>query len=152
MNTNTNTNNSSPSRTSKIAGNCLLFFGALVLIASAGAKFAHVPKVVNDLGAMGFEGTRLTLIAITELLSALLFLVPKTRSLGLLLVSSYMGGAIATHVQHGQSFLQPAFILSLIWLGVLLRHPQVLWSMSSPAYGPGGFVSHGPEKRALAGD
>jgi ABC-type Na+ efflux pump permease subunit len=118
----------------RIAGIVLICLGSLVLIASAGAKLAHVPKVVNELGAFGFDGARLTFIAITEIVSALLFLVPLSRSAGLLLISAYLGGAIATHVQHGQSFLQPAMILSLLWLGAWLRNPEVLWSLNqSPA-------------------
>ena len=114
----------------RIAGFVLICLGSLVLIASAGAKLAHVPQVVTELGAFGFYGSRLTLIAITEVVSALLFLVPASRSVGLLLVSAYLGGAIATHVQHGQSFLQPAMILSLLWLGAWLRNPEVLWSLN----------------------
>src|SRR5580765_784884 len=114
----------------RITGIVLISLGSLVLIASAGAKLAHVPKVVAELGALGFGGTRLTRIAITEVVSALLFLLPLSRSAGLLLVSAYLGGAIATHVQHGQSFLQPAMILTLLWLGAWLRNPEVLWSLN----------------------
>jgi hypothetical protein len=124
------TANASIGKARRIAGLVLICLGSIVLIGSAGAKFAHVPKVVNELGAMGFENGRLTMIAVLEVLSALLFLLPFTRSIGLLLVSAYMGGAIATHVQHGQPFIQPAMILALLWAGAWLRHPQVLWSMN----------------------
>jgi len=103
-----------------------------MLIGSAGAKFAHVPKVVTELVAMGFDGNKLMLIAILEILSALLFLIPVTRSFGLLLVSSFLGGAIATHMQHNQPIVQPSFVLFLIWLGAWLRHPQILWSLIQP--------------------
>jgi hypothetical protein len=132
------TSNASPvGKGRRIAGLVLICLGSIVLIGSAGAKFAHVPKVVNELGAMGFENGRLTMIAVAEVISALLFLLPITRSVGLLLASAYMGGAIATHVQHGQPFIQPAMILTIIWAGAWLRHPQVLWSMnqaSTPSY------------------
>ena len=111
-------------------GNILIFLMTFMLIASAGAKFAHVPKVVNELGAMGFDGGRLTLIAFLEVLSALLFVLPASRSAGLLLVSAYMGGAIATHIQHGHSPIQPAIVLSIIWLGTWLKHPESLWSFA----------------------
>jgi DoxX-like family len=124
------TSNASIGKGRRIAGLVLICLGSIVLIGSAGAKLAHVPKVVNELGAMGFDGERLTMIAVTEIASALLFLFPFTRSIGLLLVSAYMGGAIATHVQHGQPFIQPAMILAIIWAGAWLRHPQVLWSMN----------------------
>lgn len=124
------TANASIGKARRIAGLVLICLGSIVLIGSAGAKFAHVPKVVNELGAMGFENGRLTMIAVAEIISALLFLLPFTRSIGLLLASAYMGGAIATHVQHGQPFIQPAMILALLWAGAWLRHPQVLWSMN----------------------
>ena len=78
---------------------------------------------------MGFDGGRLTFVAGLEILSGLLFLVPFTRSFGLLLVSSFLGGAIATHLQHGQPIVQPSFVLFLIWLGTWLRHPRILWSV-----------------------
>jgi DoxX-like family len=134
-----NTDNDSISKGRRIAGNVLMFLGGFVLVASSIAKLAHVPKVVNELGAMGFDGNRLLMIAIVELASALLFVLPLTRSAGLLLVSSYMGGAIATHVQHSQPFIQPAIILALMWVGIWLRNPQVLWSLEQASSG-GQFV------------
>jgi hypothetical protein len=111
-------------------GTVLVNMGGVMLIGSAAAKFAHVPQVVSQLGAMGFDGSRLTFIAGLEVLSAVLFLVPFTRSLGLLLVSSFLGGAIATHLQHSQPIVQPALVLFLMWLGTWLRHPQILWSLA----------------------
>jgi DoxX-like protein len=120
----------------EIVGKILIAFGGVMLIASAGAKFAHVPQVVTQLGGFGFEGNRLMLIATLELLSALLFLVPSSRSIGVLLVSAFMGGAIATHLQHGQSLLLPAVCLSLVWVGAWLRHPEVLRSLGRSAHDP----------------
>jgi hypothetical protein len=113
----------------------LIAVSSLMLIGSAGAKFAHVPKVVTELGAMGFGGNKLTFIAALEVSSALLFLTPYTRPAGLLLVSSFLGGAIATHMQHSQPIIQPSFVLFLIWLGTWLRHPEVLRSWSHKALG-----------------
>jgi hypothetical protein len=75
----------------------------------------------------------LTFVVFLEISSAILFLFPRTRSMGLLLVSSYMGGAIATHVEHGLSFIQPGVFLALLWLGAWLRHPQILWSWGAGA-------------------
>lgn len=105
-------------------GLVLIVFGGLVLLASATAKFAGVPQVVEELQRFGFDGGKLAIVAVLEVVSAVLFLTPATRSLGLLLVSAYLGGAIATHVQHDQSVLAPAAILLVIWAGSWLRHPQ----------------------------
>jgi DoxX-like family len=125
------TENASISRKRRIMGNVLMILGGVMLIGSSGAKFAHVPAVVTQLGAMGFTGNNLMFIAVLEIVSAVLFLIPLTRSGGLLLISSFMGGAIATHLQHGEPIIQPSFVLLLIWLGTWLRHPVVLRSLSS---------------------
>ena len=113
----------------RTAGNILIFLGGLMLVASAATKFAHITPVVNQLAAIGFGGSRLMIIATLELCSAVLFLVPRTRSIGLLLISSYMGGAIAAHLGHGEPVYQPAFVLALLWIGAYLGHPEILWSL-----------------------
>jgi DoxX-like family len=125
------TTNSGITQSRLRAGNILLVLPSLVLIGSSLAKFAHVPKVVAQMGSMGFDGGRLTFIAVLEIVSAILFLLPRTRSFGLLMVSAFLGGAIATHLGHGQPFAGPAIVLSLFWIATWLRHPQVLWSWFS---------------------
>jgi hypothetical protein len=54
------------------------------------------------------------LLGIIELTSVVLFMIPKTGLLGLLLLSCYLGGAIATHLQHRQSIIFPAAIEAFI--------------------------------------
>lgn len=109
-------------------GRIMIYFLSFVLAASAVAKFAGIPKVASQMAAMGFDGQKLTMIAVLEIISALLFAFPRTRSIGLVMVSAYLGGAIATHVGHNQPPFQPAIVLGLFWLAAWLRHPQVLWS------------------------
>jgi ABC-type dipeptide/oligopeptide/nickel transport system permease component len=101
---------------------------AVLLLGRAGAKFAHVPSAVTQLAAAGISGDRLTFVAILEALSALLFLFAATRSAGLLFVSAFLGGAIATHVQHAESIVLPSLVLGLAWFGAWLRYPEILWA------------------------
>jgi DoxX-like family len=115
----------------QIVGNILIALGGILLFGSAAAKLSHVPKVVMQMAAMGFGGNKLLFIALLEIASAVLFLIPLTRSFGLLLVCSYLGGAIATHLQHDQSIVPPSIVLALIWLGVWLRHREVRWSFGA---------------------
>lgn len=114
-----------------IAGSFLVYLVGVLLVGSSVAKFAGIPKVVEHLAALGFDGPRLTLIATLEILSAVLFVVPRTRVVGLLLASAYLGGAIATHIQHGQPPSQPAFVLALMWAGIWLRYPGFISSLST---------------------
>jgi hypothetical protein len=143
------TSNPSIGKMRRITGNAVMILGGLMLIGSAAVKFAHVPAVVTQLGAMGFDGNRLMFIAALEVTSAVLFLTPLTRSGGLLLVSSYMGGAIATHLQHGEPILQPSLFLFLLWFGAWLRHPEILWSLSYSAPSANQLAQQGHQETAL---
>lgn len=114
-------------------GNVLIGLCSFLLIFSSSLKFAHVPKVVAEMSSIGYRGDLLLLIAVLELLTALVFLTPVTRSVGLLVFSSYLGGAIASHIASGQyrAIITPGVCLGLAWIGTWLRHPQMLWSVGS---------------------
>jgi hypothetical protein len=81
------------------------------------------------------------LIGSGALLTALLLLIPRTSSLGVLLTSSFWGGAICIHMAHGEPYLFQAVLLVLSWAGAYLRNPATLSSFScsprmSPAVAP----------------
>jgi hypothetical protein len=80
----------------------------------------------------------LTLVGGLGFTSALLFLFPRTRSIGLLLLSSFLGGAICLHVQRSEyaKALGPAMLPCMAWIGTSLRHPQMLWSFGNSAAQP----------------
>ena len=122
------------SRTRRIAGSLLIVLPGLVLAGSAIVKFAHVPGVVSQMAALGFSNGKLTLVAALEIVSALLFLFSRTRSLGVLMLSAFLGGVICTHVQYGEyaKAMAPSLLLFLAWIGTWLRHPQALWSFDTP--------------------
>jgi hypothetical protein len=109
------------SKVRNIVSNILIFLPSIALVGSSFAKFAHVPGIVAQMTALGFNGPKLMILAVLELASAALFLVPKTRPFGLLLVSAYLGGAIAAQLGHGQPPAPPAVLLALIWIGTWLK-------------------------------
>jgi hypothetical protein len=113
----------------RIAGNTLILLPGVVLVGTSIVKFAHVPKVVSEFANMGFDGNKVILIAALEIISAALLMLRPVRAFGLLMVSAFLGGAIATHMQHGQSPAGPAILLAVVWLGVWLRHPEAMWSI-----------------------
>ena len=118
------------SRARTIAGNILMFVSGVGLVLTATMKFSGVPAVVHQMALEGITGEKVMIVATLELLSALLFLYPKTRSFGLALLSAFLGGAVSTHVQMGEfsSMAPAATFLTLAWVGTYLRHPEVLWS------------------------
>ena len=110
------------SKVRNIVSNILIFLPSIALLGSSFTKFAHVPGIVVQMTALGFDGPRLMILAVLELASAALFLMLKTRPFGLLLVSAYLGGAIAAQLGHGQPPAPPVALLALIWIGTSLRN------------------------------
>ena len=111
-------------RTGNRMGWLFLADGLALALALAAKAYASAPRP----GA-AWAGGAFTLGL--EAGTPLSFLVPLTRSGGLLLVSSFLGGAIAKHLLHGKSIAQPSFVLALVWVGAWLRHPAMLWSFTS---------------------
>jgi uncharacterized membrane protein YphA (DoxX/SURF4 family) len=113
-------------------GSALTTLAGVLLVASGLAKLAGVPPVVQPLYAYGFTHT-VPLVGALEVLSGVLLLIPKTRSFGLVFASAFLGGALATHVQHHEAreCIPAFFVLALVWGGVSLRHPITLWSFRS---------------------
>jgi hypothetical protein len=72
------------------------------------------------------------LIGTGAVLAALLLLIPRTSSLGILLTSSFWGGAICIHMAHGEPYLVQAVLLVLSWAGAYLRNPATLCSFFRP--------------------
>jgi hypothetical protein len=122
-------------RRRRVAGLVLIVVVVLALVGAAAAKFLGVPAITTQLTSFGFSSEWIIVLGVIELASAVLFAMPGTRALGLLLITGFLGGAIATHIQHGQSPAQPAVLLALGWTGVWLRHPLANWSNLSIASG-----------------
>jgi len=84
-----------------------------------------------EMGAsFGLSAAAYRMLGVIELSSMVLFLIPRTGMLGLLLLSSYLGGAIATHLQHQQDIMFPAILESLIWIAACLRFPELTQRIS----------------------
>jgi uncharacterized membrane protein YphA (DoxX/SURF4 family) len=118
------------SKTRRIIAWILTSLITLLFVFSAIMKLLAAAQVVEVFTKWGLRD-RLVLIGIGELVSALLFLVPRTNSLGVLLLSAYMGGAIVTHMQHAEPFYGQSVLLLLIWVAGYLRHPELLQSFRS---------------------
>jgi hypothetical protein len=121
-----------PSKARSLAAWILTGLLSLLFIASAAAKLLQAEPAVEGFTKFGL-GDYVLLIGAGELVSAVLFLIPRTNSLGLLLLSAYMGGAIVTHMQQGETFVVQSVMLVLIWVAGYLRHPEVLQSFRSDA-------------------
>jgi hypothetical protein len=114
----------------RIAGLVLhVLIGGVMILTGSQKILGLVPP--EALGRYGL-GEQVRLIGAGALLAALLLLIPRTSSLGLLLTSSFWGGAICIHMAHGESWLIQAVFLVLSWVGAYLRNPATFSSFSGP--------------------
>lgn len=113
-------------KTKKIIGWTLSAIVLLLMAASAIDKISGSQHSLEMTRSFGITPAVYRLLGMVELASAVLFIIPRTGVFGVLLLSSYLGGAIATHLQHGQSVIFPAGIEALLWLAALIRLPR-LW-------------------------
>ena len=102
--------------------------GAMFVMAGT-TKLIGGKEMAENFARYGLEG-RQWLIESGELLSAIIFLIPRTSSFGVLLLSSLMGGAIVTHMEHGEMFIAQSVILVIIWITGWLRNPELFASFT----------------------
>jgi hypothetical protein len=105
-----------------LIGGLLLFTGSQKVLGSA------PPEALVKYGL----ASQAQLIGAGAILTALLLLIPRTASLGILLTSAFWGGAICIHMAHAEPYLFQAVMLVLSWAGAYLRNPATLSSFSGP--------------------
>lgn len=113
----------------KIAGWVLSVLIALFLILASGVpKFIDWEGKEEMMGKLGWDTGLILKIGVVEIALAILFLIPRTAFLGAVLLTAYLGGAVATHVRIGDAFYFPIIVGVLAWIALGLRDPRVFAS------------------------
>ena len=112
-------------KTRNITGWILTALISIVFIASAVMKLKGGEEIVKATEAMGISLGVFKMLGVIELVSVVLFIIPRTGLLGTLLLTAYLGGAIATHLEHQQSVLTPVIIESVLWITATIRFPEL---------------------------
>ena len=120
-------------KTRNIVGWALTGLVALAFIASASMKLMGGEEMEKNAALMGLTADSLKTIGILELVCIVLFIFPRTGVLGTLLVAAYLGGAIVTHLEHGQPFIAPVVIQCITWIAAVIRFPELLKRISMPS-------------------
>jgi len=81
--------------------------------------------VVDATVKLGYQESTIVPLGIVLLTCVILYVIPQTSVLGAILLTGYLGGAVATHVRVGDPLfshvLFPVYLGILIWLGLYLR-------------------------------
>ena len=107
--------------TSKItlrAGRIISGLAAFFLLMDGVMKLSKPAPVVEATVKLGYPESIIVGLGIVLILSTVLYLIPRTAILGAVLLTGYLGGAVATHVRVGNGWFEmlfPVIIGMLVW-------------------------------------
>lgn len=107
------------------AGRLLLAVPVLFLVFDSVIKLMRITPVMDSFHALGYPASLALAIGILESVCLVVLLVPRTSILGGILLTGYLGGAVATHLRVGSPLashvLFPVYVALLIWAALFLR-------------------------------
>jgi hypothetical protein len=86
-------------------------------------KLTLSPFYVREWGRIGYQMNTLAPMAYLQTSFMILYLIPRTSMLGMVLLTGYFGGAIASYVRIGEPFPFP--LGTCFWAGLYLREERV---------------------------
>ena len=122
------------------AGSVLTALPVLFLAFDSVIKLVVIQPVVDSFTHLGWPVHLSVAIGTLELICLTLYLVPRTTLLGALLLTAYLGGAVATHARVESPLLThtlfPVYVAVLLWIGLLLREPRLRQLLSRASASP----------------
>jgi hypothetical protein len=109
-------------------GRILTFLPGAFLLFDGVMKLVKPAPVVQGTIKLGYPESCIFGLGIVLTLSVLLYLWPKTSLIGAVLLTGYLGGAVATHVRVSAGWfniLFPAIMGLMLWAGLTLRSPRL---------------------------
>jgi hypothetical protein len=109
-----------------VTGWVLTILVSLLMTFSAVMKLTQNPMVMETLvdGAK-YPRESVVWIGVAELACVIVYLVPFTSVLGAVLLTGYLGGAVATHVHGNEPWIMVVAIGTVVWAGIWLRDKRV---------------------------
>ena len=115
---------SSASTATRWTGYVMTILPSLFLLLDGVMKLFKPRFVVEATMQLGYQESAILPIGIILVICTVLYLIPITSVLGAILLTGYLGGAVATHVRAGQGsfpIIFPVIIGVLIWGGLYFR-------------------------------
>jgi hypothetical protein len=106
---------------SRILGTLLVLF----LLVDGAGKVLRLPLYVEGTAKVGYPDASLVPLGVVLIASTLLYAFRRTSVLGAILLTGYLGGAVATHVRMGQSFVFPLVFGVIAWGCLFLRDARI---------------------------
>ncbi len=116
-------------RMSLWAGRVISGLVAVFLLVDGVMKLVKPAFVVNATMLLGYPESTIVGMGIALTASTVLYVIPRTAILGAILLTGYLGGAVATHVRVGEAWWStvpfPVLFGVLVWGGLWLRDERL---------------------------
>jgi hypothetical protein len=123
------TTNHGGSRRALWTGRILGALAVTFLIFDSFGKLLEVQPVLDGTKQLGYPPDVVFPLGVILMVSVLVYLVPRTAALGAVLLTAYLGGAVATHVRVGSPLfthvLFPTYVAALLWGSLMLRDARL---------------------------
>ena len=110
-------------------GRVLSAVAILFMTADSIGKLLEVAPVVAGSTELGYPARTVFTIGVIELLCVVAYVIPSTSVLGALLLTAYLGGAVATHLRVENPLfshtLFPIYVALFVWGGLVLRDARL---------------------------
>jgi hypothetical protein len=111
------------------SGRVITTIPVLFLLFDGTIKLLRISPVLQSFAHLGYNPQVAVGIGILELICVALYLIPRTSIPGAVLLTGYLGGAVATHLRIGDPLLThvlfPTYVAALLWGGLLLRDARL---------------------------
>jgi DoxX-like protein len=109
-------------------GRILGALSVLFLLMDAGMKLFKPPFVVQATVQLGYRESTIVGIGVVLLCCTVLYVIPRTAVLGAILLTAYLGGAVASNVRAGTPFFNvvfPVVFAVVVWASLALRNRRL---------------------------
>ena len=110
-------------------GNILSGIAILFLLADSFGKLVKAQAVIEGTLKLGYPESSIVPIGIILLVCVVLYAIPRTAVLGAILLTGYLGGAVATNLRVGAPLLLyilfPIYVAGFVWGGIYLREDRL---------------------------
>jgi hypothetical protein len=109
-------------------GRVLSTLAVLFLILDGGMKLFKPPFVIQATNQLGYRESAIAGIGVTLLFCTALYVIPRTSVLGAILLTGYLGGAVASNIRAGTptfNAIFPGLVAAAIWASLATRNKRV---------------------------
>lgn len=119
------------------AGRLVAALPVLFLLFDASIKLARIQPVIDSFQRLGYDANIAPLIGLLQLAFLGVYLVPRTAVIGAVLLTGFLGGAVATQVRVGSPLfshvLFPVYVALPLWAGLYMRDARLRVVLASRA-------------------